>query len=157
LFENCAGVQFAGYDRISTVSPPTRLPNIRILIVDDSYDAAEPLALVLESYGAQAHVAHSVDEALAGLHQWSPDIVISDIAMPQRDGYNFIAALRSSESVASRVPVIACTAYEGEEHRARALRAGFHLLLVKPVDIAVLTYAITLLVGTPRECEPNPQ
>ncbi|MEO8605152.1 MAG: response regulator, partial [bacterium] len=129
------------------MDPLTPLPLLRILVVEDSLDAAEPLGLVLEYCGATVRLAHSVAQALGVLTTWTPDIIVTDIGMPKEDGYDFVRQLRALATPLSRLPVIAVTAFEEEEHRRRALASGFHMHLAKPVNLRELTYAIALLTG----------
>jgi CheY-like chemotaxis protein len=133
------------------------LPNfvdLGILLVDDSVDAIEPLAQLLQATGAEVRTAASSRAALAVLEGWTPDVVVTDIGMPEQDGYAFTLRVRQLPGTVSRVPIIALTAFDSDEHRARSLLGGFHMHLRKPVDTALLFRAIGLLTaraeGTPR-------
>lgn len=131
-------MQFASRRTVS----PARLDNVRVLVVDDDDDARELLRALLESRGADVLVASSVADALDLLDE-TPDVVVSDIAMPEADGYAFVRAIRSRENgLATRLPVVAVTAYAGASDRARALEAGFDLHFAKPVDLDALALAI---------------
>lgn len=126
------------------------LPNfvdLGILLVDDSADATEPLAHLLEAAGAEVRTADSGRAALAILAAWAPDVVVTDIGMPEQDGYAFTLSVRELPGPVSRVPIIALTAFDSDEHRTRALLGGFHMHLRKPVDTALLFYAIGILTG----------
>ena len=125
---------------------PADLTGVEVLIVDDEPDAAEVISRVLSRAGARVVTAGSADEALEKFHHARPHVLVSDIAMSGRDGYDLIRAIR--EMPADRggeVPAIALTAYAREEDRIRALNAGFQIHLAKPVEPAGLTSAIAHL------------
>jgi CheY-like chemotaxis protein len=122
------------------------LEGIRLLVVDDEPDARELLAVLLSRAGADVETAESVAEALATLTRYHPHIVVSDIGMPDEDGYSFIRLLRASEAWAT-LPAIALTAFTRTEDRDRAHAAGFDLHMAKPVDPSHLIAAIAKLAG----------
>jgi PAS domain S-box-containing protein len=107
------------------------LQNVRVLVVDDDLDSIEILRLVLEGAGATVKTATSAREALDASGAF--EIIISDIGMPEMDGYTFMRRIRSRESGAD-VPAIALTAYARAEDVERARRAGYQEHLAKPVD-----------------------
>jgi CheY-like chemotaxis protein len=112
------------------------LSGIRVLVVDDEEDMREFLAFVLEDYGAQVTVAASAGEALAALPQVKPDILLSDIGMPEVDGYMLIRQIRAlPEEQGGTIPAIALTAYAGEADQTKALSAGFTQHVAKPVEV----------------------
>jgi signal transduction histidine kinase/CheY-like chemotaxis protein len=112
------------------------LSGLRVLVVDDEPDAREVIARVLARAGAQAIPCGSVREALAAVGQGRPDVVVSDIAMPNEDGFDLIRLLRELPCNGEEEPVaaLALTAYAREEDRARCLSCGFGAHLAKPVD-----------------------
>jgi PAS domain S-box-containing protein len=119
------------------------LEGIHILVVDDEPDSSALACEVLSACGATVSTAANVDEALEQVRQSRPGVIISDIAMPQEDGYSFIAKLRGlSEAAGGRTPAVALTAYSRLEDRTKALLRGFDAHLAKPVEprelIAVL-------------------
>ena len=124
--------------------PAEHLRGLNVMVVDDEPSVRELLGLALAKCGASVTLASSVEEALAGLANLSPDVVVSDIAMPGMDGYEFIHKLR--ELVRPRdgreVPVIALTACASGQDRDLALQAGFDRHLTKPVDPAELVRVI---------------
>jgi CheY-like chemotaxis protein len=111
------------------------LGGLRVLVVDDEPDARELIAEVLRRHGARVRSAGDVDSALAALDEETFDLLLSDIAMPHRDGYDLLQTLRTRPGDrGGRLPAIALTAYARDEDRLRAQRAGFQLHLSKPVD-----------------------
>ncbi|HYT77503.1 MAG TPA: ATP-binding protein [Vicinamibacterales bacterium] len=113
----------------------TRLDGIRVLVVDDEADAREIMATALEASGASVELAASARAAFEILERTSVDVLVSDIAMPDEDGFALIRKVRASLAgrVAS-IPAAAVTAFTGAEDRAHALAAGFHLHLAKPFE-----------------------
>jgi CheY-like chemotaxis protein/anti-sigma regulatory factor (Ser/Thr protein kinase) len=127
----------------SEAFPAEYLRGLHIMVVDDESSVRELLALTLAKCGASVTLAASVSDALALLPNLSPDVVISDIAMPGIDGYEFIQKLRGLVRSHGRdVPVIALTACASGQDRDLALQAGFNRYLTKPVDPAELVRAI---------------
>jgi PAS domain S-box-containing protein len=124
--------------------PAEHLRGLHVMVVDDELSVRELLALALAKCGAAVTLAASVEEALAVLPNLSPDVVVSDIAMPGMDGYEFIHKLRElAQSRSGReVPVIALTACASGQDRDLALQAGFERHLTKPVDPAELVRVI---------------
>ena len=128
------------------------LEGVQVLFIDDSADARELVTTILGRYGAAIRTCSSTDEALAVLVRERPDVVISDIAMPGGDGYQFIRALRVREDPGSkRIPAIALTAYTATEDRIGMLAAGFQLHVPKPIDPIELVTVIATLAGRPIE------
>jgi len=123
--------------------PTDRLRGLHVMVIDDEVSVRELLTLTLSKCGASVTMAASVEDALALLPNLSPDVVVSDIAMPDLDGYEFIRRLRRLVARrTSALPVIALTAYASAQDRERALEAGFDGYLTKPVDPAELVRAI---------------
>jgi signal transduction histidine kinase/ActR/RegA family two-component response regulator len=115
------------------------LQGIRILVVDDEADARSLLTTILEQCGAMVTAAAAVSEALTQMETWQPDVLISDIGMPEEDGYVLIRQVRSlSQAQGGQTPAIALTAYARTEDRIRALNDGFQAHLAKPVEPAEL-------------------
>lgn len=128
--------------------PANALPGARVLIVDDSADTCELLAMVLRRQGAAVAAALSAREALALLETALPDVMVCDIAMPGADGYDLIRRLRSRPADAGGcLPAIAVTAYARAEDRERALAAGFDGYISKPAEPGELIRLIQEVVG----------
>ena len=119
-----------------------------VLVVDDDADTLEFVARLLEEYGAQVSRAGSAGEALATLQATRPRFLISDIGMPEMDGYELIRRVRQQGGDGTRaIPAIAMTAFTRPNDRARALEAGFHAHVAKPVDPATLVATVARLCG----------
>ena len=132
------------------VAPDERqsLNGLKILAVDDEADAREMLQLVLSRYGARVETAPNVREALEKLERFCPDMVLSDIGMPEADGYSLIEQIRAlPASKGGQTPAIALTAYARNEDHQRALDAGFQNHLAKPIEPAKLVAALRELAG----------
>lgn len=133
---------------LTTHSPSLPLVGMRVLIVDDEADTRDLLMFLLEQQGALVSEARSASEALEKMEQVQPDLLVSDIAMPNEDGYSLIRQLRQLESKQIRhVPAIALTAYAEEEARQQALTAGFQMHVPKPIDPINFTTAIVNLIS----------
>jgi CheY-like chemotaxis protein len=120
---------------------------MRLLVVEDEPDARELLKLMLEQCGAVVKAAGSAKEGLQEVEEWKPDLMISDIEMPEEDGYSLIQKIRSTEARASRLPAIALTAHARAEDRMRALRSGYDAHVAKPVEVNEL---VTVIEGLAR-------
>ncbi len=124
------------------------LDGMRILVVDDEADGRDLIALVLEECGAQVQTAASVRQGLIALQNFSPQVLISDIAMPEEDGYTLIHHIRRRElSEGGYLPAAAVTAYARAEDRTRVLQAGYDIHLPKPVDTAELIAVVERLAA----------
>lgn len=133
------------------------LEGIRVLAVDDDDDARELLRALLESRHAEVVVASSAREAFSLLGEAHPDVVVSDIAMPDEDGYGLIRRIRGlTEEEGGRTPAIAVTAYTGAADRSRAMTAGFNHHVPKPVDVNHLVETILDLAERHDDDEPAP-
>ncbi|MEA5605942.1 ATP-binding protein [Nostoc sp. UHCC 0252] len=111
------------------------LDGLRILLVDDNTDTRELIAFVLEESGAQVTSVSSVGEALEALIRLRPNILVSDIGMPDEDGYSLIRQVRSHEALSGeKIPAVALTAFARDEECKLALEAGFQLHLSKPIE-----------------------
>lgn len=127
------------------------LAGLQILVVEDEADALELLSTILQEYGAEVIAAASVRAALAILetsNDQSLDVLVSDIGMPDEDGYSLIRKLRQLEELrGGRMPAIALTAYASSDDRKQALLAGFQMHLTKPVEAAELVTVVASLTG----------
>ena len=121
-------------------------PARRVLLVDDSVDAAEALSMLLETLGHEVRTMHDGTSALAIVDEFRPEAVILDIGLPGMDGFALARELRKLPS-AHDVLLIALTGYGGDEDRLRARAAGFDHHLVKPVSFADLEDLIARSFG----------
>jgi len=123
------------------------LTGIRVLVVDDEADARELFAMVLESCGAEVSTASRASEAYSMIQQDPPQVLVSDIGMPEEDGFSLMRRVRAlSPSNGGSIPAVAVTAFTGREHRARALDAGFNLHVGKPFEPQQLVAIVRRLV-----------
>jgi len=137
-----------GHEAPGKVGAPS-LEGLRVLVVDDEADARESLTVVLEQCGAVVTAVASAREALGALAHQRPDILVSDIGMPEEDGYSLIEKVRVPEAAqrGGRIPAVALTAYAAPEDRRRALAAGYELHVPKPVTPEELVTAVANLSG----------
>ena len=125
------------------------LNGLRVLVVDDEPDTLELLRRVLGDSQAQVAAAPSVEAALATLGAFNPHVLISDVSMPGRDGYELIRVVRSTTGPED-LPAAALTAYSRPEDAARAREAGFQMHLSKPVEPYELVKVVARLAGRDR-------
>ena len=118
------------------------LDGLRVLVVDDEPDSNEVVRTLLTACGADVRTATSAREALAVVESWLPDVVVSDLAMPEEDGYSLLARMRAYGPPLHSVPAIALTAYSAPSDREHALSAGFQAHVAKPVRTADLVGAV---------------
>jgi CheY-like chemotaxis protein len=136
---------FAGFET-------AELRGLKVLIVDDQEDARDLLKRVLEECAAEVMVATSVDEAMRLLIARKPDVLISDIGMPDADGFELIRRVRAlGPEGGGKIPAIALTAFARSEDRTRALRAGFLVHVSKPVDPSELVATVASVADRVRE------
>ena len=122
-----------------------RFDGLAVLVVDDDADAREYIRQTLETRGCRVLMAASVAEAIGQL-QHKPDLLLSDLGMPDRDGYDLIREIRARESGSGgALPAAALTAFARPEDRRRALQAGFQLHLPKPIEEHSLLEAVARL------------
>ncbi|WP_052672250.1 CHASE domain-containing protein [Aliterella atlantica] len=124
------------------------LSELQVLVVDDEADARDLISIALSEYGAEVTTAASASEALEKITQSNFDVLVSDIGMPEEDGYTLMQKVRAlNPAQKGKIPAIALTAYARAEDRTKALLAGFGLHVPKPVDPAELAVAIANLAG----------
>ena len=126
--------------------PRDSLNALRILIVEDEPDTCEFLDRFLRSYGADVIISHSAQQALARLSDGRIDILVSDIGLPDVDGYDLIHRIRGLPA-GGAIPAVALTAYARTEDRMRAFRAGYQAHLAKPIEPAELVATIASFAG----------
>lgn len=143
-----------GVSRVPATKPqanaplPTGLNGFRVLVVDDEPDARELVAYLLETCGMEVRVTGNARDAMTELESFAPDVIISDIGLPDEDGFSLIRRIRTLSTDATRnLPAIALTAFASNEDRTRALVEGFNLYIPKPVEPAALVQAVVQLAG----------
>ena len=124
------------------------LDGLRVLVVDDEPDNNEVVGTLLSSCGAEVRLAGSARQAVEMLREWKPDVLVTDIAMPDQDGCDLLATIRSQEGEPAEILAVALTAYASKEDRIRLLSAGFQAHVVKPVDATELTAVVESLGRT---------
>ncbi len=150
--EEEAGVHPGVTSKLPDADDLPRLDGVRVLVVDDEADNREMVKAVLEVCGAEVATAASAGEALALLGRVPFDVLVSDIGMPEEDGYSLIRQVRLLGTSAAQTPAAALTAYARPEDRTRALLAGFQQHLSKPVEPSELTAVVASLarrIGDP--------
>jgi signal transduction histidine kinase/ActR/RegA family two-component response regulator len=125
----------------------SRLDGVRIMVVDDDIDTATSMSQILLANGALVASANDVDTALSELTRFAPQVLVSDLGMPGRDGYDLIREVRTRGYTHQTLPAIAVTALARPEDRRRALLAGYQVHLSKPTDATELTAVIATLIG----------
>ncbi|NDJ20184.1 response regulator [Nostoc sp. B(2019)] len=122
----------------------TSLDHLQVLLVEDNPDTRELIAFILEQSGANVTAVGSVNEALETLAQFKPDVLLSDIGMPEEDGYSLIRKIRAQETgQKQKLPAIALTAFARDEERILILQAGFQAHISKPVEPDELVTIVT--------------
>ncbi|HBB86167.1 MAG TPA: hypothetical protein DC047_00960 [Blastocatellia bacterium] len=127
---------------------PLALQGLRILIVDDENDALDLISMELAQHGARVTGVSSAEEALQSLSQETFDVLISDLGMPQMDGYDLIRQVRKQEAGRQKpIPAIALTAYVRVQDRMHAILAGYSTHVAKPVEANELLTVVASLAG----------
>lgn len=126
--------------------PALELTGIRVLTVDDDADARELLTVMLAEYGATVLTVGSAEEVLENLESFQPDVLVSDIGMPEVDGYSLIQQIRTlTAEKGGEIPAIALTAYARIEDSQRAITSGYQRHVTKPLDPEELVQAVMAL------------
>ena len=124
------------------------LKGLRILVVDDEADSRDLVTAILTRCGSKVRCCESVAEALKTFREWKPDLLVSDIGMPNEDGYELIKKLRKLRlKRAKEIPVVALTAYATDDDRERTLSAGFQMHVPKPIEPEALVRSIASAAG----------
>ncbi len=136
------------YDAL--LEDPGLLGGLRVLVVDDEAETREVLSVMLRQRSAEVVTAASASEAFPHIEQWRPSVIVSDIGMPEEDGYAFIQRVRAlADARGGRIPAVALTAFARSQDRMRALMAGFQMHVPKPVEAAELVMVIASLAQRP--------
>ena len=128
------------------------LRGVRVLLVEDDADARDLMGRMMRDRGAEVTLAASAAEAIHVFPALQPDVLVSDIGMPDEDGYSLIARIRTMPAgEGGQVPAVALTALARPEDRQRAIHAGYHVHLAKPVEASDLSATIARLVNGKRQ------
>jgi PAS domain S-box-containing protein len=134
---------------VDEATPEGDLSGIKVLTVDDDPDSLQIIERILQKSGALVRTARSMQEALTAFSEFLPDILLSDVGMPEHDGYELIQRLREMPQ-GKGVPAVALTALARQQDRTRALRAGFQMHVAKPVDAEELVAVVQNLATLRR-------
>ena len=122
---------------------PQSLSGLRVLVVDDDADTLKLMTTALTSRQATVTAVSSAGEAIKAIKANRPDVLVSDIAMPDEDGYGLIRRIRALEDQSEPLlPAVAITAYAKEEDRNRALSSGYQIYLAKPIELTELVSVV---------------
>lgn len=122
---------------------------LKVCVVDDNDDSLCMVTFIFEEYQAEIKTAKSVDEAIQIIEEWKPDVVISDIVMPDKDGYSLIRFIRHNEGFCGGfLPAIALTSYVTPESLKTAIDVGFQQVICKPFDIDELVATVVNIART---------
>jgi CheY-like chemotaxis protein len=134
-----------------------KLRGVRVLIVDDDQDARELLEVILLQFGAEIRLATSAPQALKVLEDWRPDAIVSDVGMPNEDGYSLIQKIRALEPERGGLtPAIALTGFGRPEDRLQLLAAGYQAYLSKPAELMELVDLISDLITRDEKKPTSP-
>jgi signal transduction histidine kinase/ActR/RegA family two-component response regulator len=144
------GAEASGLERrpstlgsLETLEGPPTLKGLRVLVVDDDRDARGLFTRALEQYDARVTAVASAAAALAALAHWKPDVLVSDIAMPEESGYVLMQRIRRlTPEQGGAIPALALTAYAGSDDAQLALSAGFQAHVAKPIQPVKLALAV---------------
>jgi CheY-like chemotaxis protein len=132
------------------------LRGARVIVADDEQDSRAFVAEILVEHSAVVRAYASATEALDELAAWRPDVLVSDIGMPERDGYWLIERVRAlPQDRGGATPALALTAYTDGADRERALACGYQLHVAKPLDVNDLVAAVVALVGRRSAAPPG--
>lgn len=124
------------------------LNGLRILVVDDEADSRELVATILMRSGGEVRCSESAADALQAFKEWQPDLLVSDLAMPNEDGYSLLKKIRKLRTKRAReIPAVALSAYASDEDRAISLSKGFQMHLPKPIEPDTLVTSVAEAVG----------
>lgn len=133
--------------------PSDLLKGWDVVVIDDEPDSLEVARYILDYYGANVHTAINGKEGIALVEKIKPRFVISDLSMPEMDGWGFLSALKATLTTQD-IPVIALTAHAMRGDRERAIEAGFHSYLTKPLTASTfMDELLILLMDIPQLAE----
>jgi two-component system, OmpR family, response regulator len=126
----------------------SQLNELRVLVVDDDVDSADLLRFLLEEQNVEVVSAYSTQEALSVLTKWTPNLLISDLAMPIHDGFSLVKSIRDRNAILDRqLTKIALTAYVNPNLEEQVEQAGFQMLFTKPLELEKLVQTVQTLMS----------
>jgi CheY-like chemotaxis protein len=142
-----------GLEGFSPLNEPEKqrsdmLTGRRVLVVEDVADARQLVTDVLQAYGAEVVAVESGAAALQILDSFHPDVLVSDIGMPDMDGYELIEKIRARGCTSQKLPALALTAFASPADREAAAQAGYQTHVAKPLIATELTAAVAHLIGS---------
>jgi CheY-like chemotaxis protein len=133
------------------VTLEAELRNTRVLVIDDDLDTLEVMLVILETHGAETAAATTAAEGLAMLETFRPEVILSDIGLPDEDGYSFMRQVRALPAdQGGETLAVAASAHVYTSDRERAFNAGFHAFLAKPINARALVESVKSLVKRAR-------
>lgn len=118
----------------------------KVIVVEDTYDDQQVVSRILEHHGSEVHIAQNGNECLKLLEDIEPTVIITDLAMPSKDGWQTLVAIRSSVETA-HIPVIAITAYHSADVAEDAMNAGFDGYFPKPINPQTFVERIAKIIS----------
>lgn len=136
---------------VEALNSATVLQGLKVLVVDDEPDSRDLLMAILRRHGSDVRCSESAAAAIEAFCEWNPDLLVSDIGMPNEDGYSLIKRLRALESGREKeIPAVALTAYATDEDRSQALSAGFQMHVAKPIEPESFVTSVAEVIGRSR-------
>jgi len=133
---------------VEVLNSAALLQGLKILVVDDEPDSRDLVMAILRRHGSDVRCSESAAAAIETFCEWHPDLLVSDIGMPNEDGYSLIKRLRELESGRAKgIPAVALTAYATDEDRSQALSAGFQIHIAKPIEPENFVSCVASVVG----------
>jgi PAS domain S-box-containing protein len=148
LLTNPSPIAASALARPAVDGQPRKAGGKQVLVVDDNRDAANTMALLLRKWGHEVNMAYDGNEALTAADTYKPDLILLDIGLPGRDGYEVARLIRSQPALAGTA-IVALTGYGTEKDRERSQAAGFDEHIIKPVDFARLRELLETLKSRP--------
>lgn len=127
-----------------------QLVGVKVLVVDDEPDSRDLLMTIFSRCGSDVRCSDSAAKAMQEFDEWNPELLVSDIGMPNEDGYSLIRRVRELKSNCAQIPAVALTAYATDEDRLNALSAGFQIHVAKPIEPESFVTSIAAMLGRSR-------
>jgi CheY-like chemotaxis protein/uncharacterized protein YbcI len=135
---------------------PTTDKKLRVLVVDDDRDGADTLGMIIEELGHQVHVTYGGTQALDVATTFRPDLMLVDLVMPHLDGCGLVERFRQNSAFA-QTKIVAITGHADEKHRSSAMKAGFDLVLSKPVSLPAIEAFLASVIPAIASADQSPK